>query len=541
MKIVWPLVAGLLLGAAGMAAWQAGTTSEDATVQVAESAPTPNPPSAQPRARPATTTLASIAATVDDFERNKALYGFISALDQPAVERLIAETRDLPSSPHRNDIARVLYIRLASIAPEAAADHVLGSFYQPSWLAAVFRAWAHADFDAALERAALLDSPENRLVAEALLQMDMPAWQRQSVAEQLDAAHLVARLATREELAAGTPEQAWMNALASPPSHERRTRLDMAIRAWTAQDPEAALRAAQAIEGQRGQQLTWSVLVDWAKSDPATAMRWLAQQERNEGTTMAATVIVGTIAQRDIDAAVTALNDLPDWARQHYQVQSALLRRWMETDLAAAADWFGTLTLAEQKQLDFVVARAFGERDPQGAFEWAMAADPKIREDVLRHVFNAIPDAATAERLFRSIDNVELQADLAIWFYDYDAYADPVNALRWAATFAPEVAEVLRGAVMRGWVGVDAEAAVRHVRAIREPALRDAAARSLIWPLLENYHADLAERLFRQMQPSQDRSFAAMNLYRYFNSHGTRDPDKAAYYWAIRSEFRGDE
>ena len=93
MKIVWSLVAGLLVGAAGMAAWQAATTSEDGTVQVAKSAPTPNPPSAHPLARPATTTLASIAATVDDFERNKALYAFVSGLDRPAVERLLAETR----------------------------------------------------------------------------------------------------------------------------------------------------------------------------------------------------------------------------------------------------------------------------------------------------------------------------------------------------------------------------------------------------------------------------------------------------------------
>ena len=93
MKIVWSLVVGLLLGAAGMAVRQAATTSQDAAVQFAESAPTTSPPSAHPLARPATTTLASIAATVDDFERNKALYAFVSGLDRPAVERLLAETR----------------------------------------------------------------------------------------------------------------------------------------------------------------------------------------------------------------------------------------------------------------------------------------------------------------------------------------------------------------------------------------------------------------------------------------------------------------
>ena len=397
MKIVWPLVLGLLLGAAGMAAWHAATTGEDGTVQVAESAPTPAPPSAQPRARPATTTLLDIAATVDDFERNKALYAFVSGLDQPAVERLLAETRDLPPSLHRNDIARVLYIRLASIAPDAAADHVLDSFYQPSWLAAVFRVWAHDDFDAALERAALLDSPENRLVAETLLQMDMPAWQRQSIAEQLDAADLAARLAIREELASGTPEQTWMNALDEPPGPERRMRLDMAMQAWTDEDPEAALRAAKAVAGERGRQLTSRVLADWAKSDPAGALRWLAQQESSERNAWAAATIIRTIAQRDIDAAVAALGDLPDWARHDYRTQMGLLNRWMGADLAAAMDWFGTLPLGDQKQLSHFVGRDFAQRDPQRAFDWGMAADPKIREDLLRSDNRSTKDTDKAD------------------------------------------------------------------------------------------------------------------------------------------------
>ena len=541
MKIVWPLVLGLLLGAAGMAAWQAATTSEDATVQVAESAPTPNPPSAQPRARPATTTLASIAATVDDFERNKALYAFVSRLDQPAVERLLGETRDLPPSLHRNDITRVLYIRFASIAPEAAADHVLGASYRRSWLVTVFRAWAHADFDAALKRAASLETPENRLVAEALLQMDMPAWQRQVVADQLDAATFLARLVVREELASGTPEQTWDSALASPPGPERRMRLDMALDAWTEQNPEAALRAAQAIAGERGWQLTMSVLIDWAKADPAATLHWLAQQEGSERNARAAATIIRTIAQRDIDTAVAAFDDLPGWARRYQQTQIGLLRRWVEVDLAAAIDWFGSLTLTEQNRLGFAVVGQFAQRDPQRAFDWALAADPKVRKGFLRQVINSIGDAATAERLFRSIDDVELMSDIAIWLYNADAHRSPADAMQWAATFAPEVADSLRATIIGRWAAEDPDAAVRHVRGMRDAIQRDNAAQELIWALLQDFRVDQAERLFLEVQSSPHRSFAAMALYRYFDDEATRDPDKAAYYGAILGEIHGDE
>ena len=94
---------------------------------------------------------------------------------------------------------------------------------------------------------------------------------------------------------------------------------------------------------------------------------------------------------------------------------------------------------------------------------------------------------------------------------------------------------------MNQWVEDDAEAAVRHVRAIREPALRDSAIQHTIGALLDEFHVDLAERLFRQIQSPHDRALAAMDLHYYFDNRSTKDTDKADYYWDIYVHARDDE
>jgi len=68
-------------------------------------------------------TLAGIAGVADGFDRNAALYQFLAKADRGRIERLLGEVADLPAAPHRDDVARVLYIRFASVDPATAADH----------------------------------------------------------------------------------------------------------------------------------------------------------------------------------------------------------------------------------------------------------------------------------------------------------------------------------------------------------------------------------------------------------------------------------
>ena len=117
--------------------------------------------------------LADIAALADDFERNAALYGLLANASVGEIEGLLAEVESLNPAPHRPDVVRVLYIRFAALDPMVAADHVITGAYRSSWVRAVFRAWAHADLDAAVARAATLDGDAKVLATRTILELEL--------------------------------------------------------------------------------------------------------------------------------------------------------------------------------------------------------------------------------------------------------------------------------------------------------------------------------------------------------------------------------
>lgn len=535
MRSVAFAIGGCILGAAIMASWYALTPSEpslerepDATVATQT---LPEPPSSQPGAVPAPPSLADIAALADDFERNRALYELVAGTGRAQIEDLLDQTLDLPPSLHRRDIARVLYVRFASIDPGAALEHLLASHPQPrSSLTAIFRVWAHADLDEAVRRAATLDEPDKDAVAPTFFDMDMPAWQRQDIAEQLEATTALAQVLAREELASGTPEQAWGNALASPAGPQRQRQLSIAIRAWAEKDPEAALRAASELSGDSSLYLSASVLTEWVKADRPAALNWLSRQDPSRRTQVLTMTMARGLAELGLTEALEALEEVPGWARQ--DAQQAILRRWMEVDPDAAVAWIGSLPLADQQALSYAVAHEFANRDPRGAFNWAMSADPKIRDRLLSSVFISMDDATVAEQLFRSIDDPELRVDLAHALFLGHGDGDPVEALRWAATFQGDVQDKLRSYIFTNWAKADPDAAVREVLRQRDPVARDRVATQVISGLLDTFNVAAAERLFQAIDSVEARGQAARQFYFYFERTDA-DPDKAVYYQAI--------
>ena len=527
-------IGGCLLGAVIVMSWHAMAPTEyDREDQANRPGPEqtlPEPPTSEP-AEPTPPSLAEVAALGDDSKRNKALYELIAGLGQAQVENLLDQTLDLPPSLHRHDIARILYVRFASIDPAAALLHLLASHrQQQSLLTAVFRTWAHTDLDEAVRRAATLDAYRKVVVARALFDMDMPAWQRQDIADQLDATTSLAQVLAREELASGTPEQAWANAMAHAPGPQRQQQLSIAIQAWATKDPEAALRAASEIGGDNSLHLSARVLGDWVKADRPAALNWLSRQDPSRRTRILAVTMAGRLAEDGIADALEALEDIPGWLRQ--DARQTILTRWLTVDPVAAITWIGSLPLADQEMLSFTVAHEYSNRDPRGAFNWAMTADPKIRERLLRSVVISIDDATVAEQLFRSIDDPVLRGNLAHALFLARGAGEPVDALRWAATFQADIHDQLSSHIFRNWAKTDADAAVREVLRQRDPAVRDRAATHVISGLLDAFNAAEAERLFQAMASIEARERAARELYLYFYRTEV-DPDKADYYQAI--------
>ena len=117
--------------------------------------------------------------------------------------------------------------------------------YRASWLAAVFRAWAHRDFGAAMTRAAALDGERQAIVARAVLEMDIPEWKREAAAARLGAERLLGAIRVREDLAAadGDFAFAWQRAMSAVNATERHERLRRIAFAWVVQDPQSAAAA----------------------------------------------------------------------------------------------------------------------------------------------------------------------------------------------------------------------------------------------------------------------------------------------------------
>ena len=526
-------VSGLLAVGVGLVAWYVtapprwaqAPVGSDPTPQAQPALPTPQP--SPHRARP---NFIETVGIRPDAARNKALYDLLDGADRRRIEDLLGQVRDLPASPHRTDVVRILYIHMASTDPAAAVDHVLAVRHQPSWLAAVFRVWAHADFDAAVRRAKSLDASPKGVVARALLEMDLASWQQDMIAEHLDAGMLLTALRTREELASGTPEQAWTNALSLPAGGQQDRRLGMAALAWAKEDPAAALRAIGDFAGDAARWMAGRVMADWAKSDRPAALRWLSEQEVSDRAKSQAWMLAAAIAETDINAALDAIDQMPAWAQP--DAKAAILGSWLRADLPAVLEWFAQQPLADQQSFRYTVARAFARHDPEQALRWALNVDYKVREGILDAVFRSIDDQTTAEKLFRRIDDPELRDGL-VWQLHFEyAPDDPEAALRWADGFDPAARDELRALTFRKWAERDPDGATRAVLRYKAPALRDVAAADVISGLLYAFHVEAAERLFNMIETADARRSAAIQLHLYFTNTDP-NPAKAATYLAI--------
>ena len=110
----------------------------DAAMQgVAPDEPEAMPASGEPVA--SGPSLQEIASVHNGFQRNAALYAYLADRDAEELAGLIREVQRLPPVLHRSDISRVLYLRLASIDPQAALGSVLAGSARPSWLRVGFR------------------------------------------------------------------------------------------------------------------------------------------------------------------------------------------------------------------------------------------------------------------------------------------------------------------------------------------------------------------------------------------------------------------
>ena len=286
--------------------------------------------------------LAEIGPNPHDFQRNTALLALLADTGPGEVEALLVEAEALDPSPHRYDVARVIYTRFAEIDPEAAADHVVAANYHSSWVAAVFRAWAHTDLDASIARAVTLEGDAKAIAAATILELGLSLRQREDIASQLDSEMALAAINTRSALVGADQDfaAAWQSVLRGVDmSREPRSASDMAgmlstfaqvgvlAQRWADHDPAAAMEAIGNLDNEViAGSARATVFEIWAADDPSGAIAWLAETERVRNRDSLVRTLMRELVKDGLGEAMLVLDTLP--ANLRTEQRSAWCARW---------------------------------------------------------------------------------------------------------------------------------------------------------------------------------------------------------------------
>lgn len=489
------------------------------------------------------TTLVQIAEVANAFERNAALYGFVTDADRGQIEALLAEVGNLPETPQRDDVARVLYIRYASLAPDAAAAHALRHRTGPDVLTAVFRAWAHTDLDSAVARAAELAMWARPDAARAILQLDLPANDREIIAERLNVGLSIAEIAAAPSVQGSAPGETYDAVLARlgamTDDEQRRGELASAASAWAAEDPAQALTAVIDWDGVADikDSLLYWIMVDWAQADPRAAMDWLLARDTAEFLDLVFPAY-RQLASLDLAGAEALVEGLAGDAARRQARMAVFTAMLGHGDLDRAVIAFAELDREGQTMAVGDLGNHLARAEPERAFHWLLELDEELRSDVFEWTLRGIhqQDPALTKRLIQGVANPALRIEAARNVIDREAFVDQAEALRWAETLGEEqeYAPVV-GDLFGAWLRWNPERATTALMRYPRGAARDLALRRFVGAHLASFDTVGAERFFEAIDSPEERHLAAERLHRYYTE---TDPNerKAAVFGELAAE-----
>lgn len=338
-------------------------TPDEATARLAENATDPG----------AAMTLADIASIANAFERNGALYELVAEADRRLVEELLAEVSALPAAHHRDDVARILYIRFAALDPPAATAHALRSLAKPYVVTAIFRAWAHEDLEAAVERAVSLPAGAKPDAARAILQLDLAAADREAIAARLGTRLPVAEVKeavgeTDAPKVAEPYEQALARIAAITHVPTRRGETIDVASAWAATDPAGAMHGvfnSNVDPGLKNHALSL-IMHSWSSADPHGAIDWVLSRDPARVADLAITAY-GNLAQADLAAAQALVASLPAGPSKRQLRLSVFVAIVNQGDLDRSLTAFDALDPSDQVWVVGDLGQQMGRAAPRRA------------------------------------------------------------------------------------------------------------------------------------------------------------------------------
>ena len=461
--------------------------------------------------------LAEAMAFPNRFERNAALYRFVADADRQRIEALLAVLAAESGTPQRDDVARVLYIRFASLEPGAAVAHALRHHAKPQVFEAVFRAWAHVDLEAAVTRAASLSTIMKQDAAWAILDLDLTASQRMSIAERLGIRPNLVEVEQVAPPSAAEPyDQALARITAIEDARARYREIVSVSAAWATEDPAGALAALLDWGGNEDLKGLWlsQVMDAWAETDPRGAVDWLLTQDHLEVAGLAGSAFAA-LAKSDLAEAESLVAALPAGRARREAQLSVFVAILDQGELDVALEAFDELDLQNRQRYAVGVGRRLALEDPEWAVAWTMELDDPIRRSTLGFVLAGIQesDPGLAQRLAEDVDDTSLRIEAArVLVQD----AEPSDALRWVTTLGSEGETApLVARVFAIWSSRDLPAAMDAVTKYPPGIVRDQALVAMVSNRLRLFDADAAERLLDVIDSPTERAKAAAELRAY--------------------------
>ena len=393
-----------------------------------ESAESPAPSGVAPLPVPehGIATLADIASIEEDFSRNAALYALIGDATRMRLEEWLAEVETLPPTPHRYDIARVLYIRFTVLDAEAALNHALRGGTKASWLTAIFRTWGQLDPDAAAARAGTLHPSAKAVASRALLELDLPRAELLAMTARLDESRSDRDRQRRVQLMTGKPQltqNEYLLAEIEARTHARREGESHAD-AWN--------RAIGEEEALVRQILVEQTVLDLASTDPVAAMAAVDAWNTDDvyvpyvtggGFAPSRPIgVIGYVYAGDHAEALRLLDSIED-PPIRIAAAGGIVGRQVRRDAREALAWARDFRPETQRpKLVVQVFDAWSRTDPDGACRALFDTRGGLTRD--RAAAAMMPgvvghDIHLAERLFDSIKMPEHQADAAQILHRY--------------------------------------------------------------------------------------------------------------------------
>ena len=281
------------------------------------------------------------------------VYDFASRASITTLESAIDEALGSPPSSQRQFVLAAFTARAAEIDPEDALE-LLRSLNLDSRTA---RAMGLVVLDALPANSGSIAS-----VIAALPQMDAQRFEIEALAH----------------VAAAAPDRALKIALAIDDEAQRVAAAREVARIWAEQDPQAALVQGESIEDDDLRiEFAVAALRELAHGDIGAALAYI-EDHHADGTQERARlvrVVVEETVQTDPSRALGLAGRIGGQAALQLQWQA--IERLARQDPHAAFAYTESLAPGTQrKNLRDIVARAFGQRDPDAALAWAASFHP---------------------------------------------------------------------------------------------------------------------------------------------------------------------